>query len=151
MSKKLGIFVTGLSLAAICTAALADNCAGTYTNVGHTGDKQDLGKGVTLISFSSLSGGTWNNSEEVRTGACTGYVLTMADGKSRVVYACARKNKAGDVAVDEGSLEPGAERGTWKITSATGALAKTIGDSGWWKTAVDDGKVTSGIWGGTCK
>ena len=82
---------------------------------------------------------------------CAGYALTTADGKVRVVYACARKNKAGDVAVEEGSLEPGAERGTWKVTLATGALAKSVGDSGWWKPAVDNGKVTIGIWGGTCK
>ena len=87
---------------------------------------------------------------ELRVGACSGYVLTMADGKVRVVYACAR-NSAGDVAVDEGTLEPGADRGTWKTTSATGALAKSAGDSGWWKEAVDNGKVTAGIWGGTCK
>ena len=44
-----------------------------------------------------------------------------------------------------------ADRGTWKVTSATGALAKTIGDSGWWTPAIDDGKVGIGIFGGTCK
>jgi hypothetical protein len=75
----------------------------------------------------------------------------MPDGKVRVVYACARKNKAGDISVDEGSLEPGAERGTWKVTTATGGLAKQIGTSGWWQGAIDDGKVNAGIWGGTCK
>ena len=151
MNKKFSIFVTGLSLAALCTAASADNCSGTYTNAWRTADKQDLGKGITLTNISSLTSSAYNNSDEVRIGSCTGYVLTMADGKSRVVYACACKNKAGDVAVDEGSLEPGTDRGTWKVTSATGALAKTIGDSGWWTPAIDDGKVGIGIFGGTCK
>src|SRR5579859_7692720 len=133
-------------------ARAAENCSGNYTSVGHAADTQDLGNGVTLTSFSAMSSSSRNNTEDLLVGACTGYVLTMADGKVRVVYACARKNKAGDVVVDEGSLEPGADRGTGKYTSGTGTLAKRVGDSGWWKNAVDNnGKVTIGVWGGTCK
>jgi hypothetical protein len=134
----------------LCGAAWADNCSGTYHSVGHTADTQDFGKGVKLTSFSALSSVAWKTGE-LLTGACSGYALAMADGKVRVVYACVRKNKEGDSYVDEGSLEPGAERGKWNITTATGALAKTIGSSGWWQGAIDDGKVSAGMWGGNCK
>jgi hypothetical protein len=132
-------------------ATSADNCSGTYTVVGNVGDKQDLGNGITLTTFQSHSSNQWNETGEVRVGTCSGYFLTMADGKARMVYACARKNKDGDTVVDEGSLEPGADRGSWKVTHATGKLAKMLGDSGWWKAVADNGKVTIGVWGGTCK
>jgi len=141
------ILIGGAALSGI---ARADNCSGTWHNVAQSADTQDLGAGVKLTSFSALSSDTFKESGELRVGACSGYVLAMPDGKVRVVFGCARRNSAGDVAVDEGSLEPGADKGTWKITSATGALAKTVGDSGWWKGTIENGKVSAGIWGGTC-
>ncbi|UCH47229.1 MAG: hypothetical protein JSU95_14185 [Betaproteobacteria bacterium] len=139
----------------ICLAmsgtAFSDNCSGTWTTVGNVADTHDLGNGVTLTAWSSLSSAYWNEIEEMVAGTCTGYTLTMADGTSRTVFACARRNSQGDVQVDEGSLEPGAERGTWKITTATGAFAKRMGNSGWWQGTIQDGKVGAGIWGGNCK
>lgn len=140
-------------VAGFCASSMvyAENCSGTYHNVGHVADTQDLGNGVTLASFTSLSSNFFKESGELRAGSCSGYVLSMADGKVRVVYACARKNKAGDVAVDEGTLEPGASRGTWNVTTATGALARAIGDSGWWQGAIEHGKVSAGTWGGICR
>lgn len=131
-------------------AAFADNCSGTYHSVGNMFDSLDIGSGVKVSAFSALSSNAFKDGE-VRAGACAGYMLNASDGKMRMVYACARKNKAGDVAVDEGTFEPGASRGTWKITMATGALAKMLGDSGWWQPVVENGKVIAGIWGGTCK
>lgn len=132
------------------TAALADNCKGTYHNVGHMADTQDIGAGVKLTSFMGLSSSTWTENNESRVGSCAGYAISLPDGKARVVFVCARKNAAGDVAVDEGSLEPGADKGSWKVNYATGALAKRVGDSGWWQPVVDNGKVTAGVWGGNC-
>ena len=139
--------VVGLLLS---VGAFADNCSGTWHNVGQMADTQDLGDGVSLTSFSALASNTYTERNEIRTGACAGYVLTLPDGKTRLVYACARKNKKGEIAIDEGSLEPDAKRGTWKVTSATGSLTKSIGDSGWWSQDIADGKVSAGTWGGTC-
>jgi hypothetical protein len=137
----------------LSAGAIADNCSGTWHNAGQLAETHDLGNGVTLTSFSALSSmnAIFSDRNEMRTGACSGYLLTMPDGKVREVFACARKNNKGEVAVDEGSLEPGAKRGTWKVTSATGSLASSIGDSGWWTEDINDGKVSAGMWGGTCK
>ena len=142
------VLTAGIALGGVAIAA--DNCSGTYHNVGNMADTQDIGGGVKLTAFSALSSNQFKDGE-MRGGACSGYVINLPDGKARAVYACARKNKSGDVAIEEGSFEPGAERGTWKITSATGALAKTIGDSGWWHPVVENGKVVAGVWGGNCK
>ena len=139
--------VAGLILSAM---AFADNCSGTWHNVDQIDHTEELGNGVALTSFSALSSNVYRERNEIRTGSCSGYVLTMPDGKTRVAYACARKNKLGDIAVDEGTREPGAKRGTWKVTSATGSLAGSIGDSGWWQEDINDGKVSAGTWGGTC-
>jgi hypothetical protein len=141
------LLVVGVAMSG---TAFSEKCSGTYHNVGDVADTHDLGNGVTLTAWSAFSSNYDNGTNEIRPGACTGYTLTMADGNFRVVYACARKTSDGSVAVDEGSLEPGAERGTWKITSATGSLAKTLGDSGWWQGTIQDGKVSAGIWGGNC-
>jgi hypothetical protein len=65
-------------------------------------------------------------------------------------YACLRKTKNGDSWSDFGGMEPGADRGTWKTGGGTGAFAGKH-DSGWWQAVVDDGKTTSGIWGGNCQ
>ena len=130
----------------------AERCTGTFTNVVQSSETIDLGNGVSLTTF-SLRGGNQSNLGTIAVGGCSGYALAMPDGKLRVVYACARKTKDGDVWVDEGSLEPGAERGTWKATVSTGAMAKLfpVGSNGWWQATTNDGKVTAGIWEGTCK
>lgn len=147
-TMKVLVFLAGTALSG---GAFADNCNGTYHNVGHTADTQDIGAGVKITSFSGMSSNHWTEKAESRVGTCAGYAISLPDGKARVVYVCARKNAAGDVSVDEGSLEPGADKGNWKVTYATGALAGQIGTSGWWKPVVDNGKVTAGAWGGTCK
>jgi hypothetical protein len=147
--------VAGIGMtAAVCAGtlpALADNCTGTWHNAAQTAETKDLGNGVKLTTFSAASSNAFAESGDILVGGCTGYVLSHPDGRYRLVYSCARKNAAGDVLVDEGSQEPGEKQGTWKDTVATGALAKRLGDSGWWKATIDDGKVTAGIWGGTCK
>ena len=83
-------------------------------------------------------------------GQCGGYVLTTPDGKSKMGYACARKNKDGDSWSDSGGIEPGSDRGTWKQAAGTGVFAGK-NNSGWWQAVVDYGKTTTGIWGGNCQ
>jgi hypothetical protein len=76
-------------------------------------------------------------------------VLTIPGGKSRLVYACARKNKDGDSISDAGGMEPGADRGTWTQTGGTGVFAGKKW-SGWWQLVTTDGKTTLGIFSGNC-
>ena len=146
---KIGFFL-GISGLAYGSAFAADNCNGRFTNVAQSGETIDLGKGHTLVIFVARGSSTSENSPHNGVGGCGGYVLTTPDGKSRLAYACARKNKDGDSWSDAGGVEPGADRGTWTQTGGTGVFAGKT-NSGWWQAVVDDGKVTSGTWGGTCK
>ncbi len=140
-----------LALAAIFSPACwADNCSGRWTNVTQSAETLDLGKGHTLTIFSARGSSTSDNSAYVGIGQCGGYVLTTPDGKSKMGYACARKNKDGDSWSDSGGIEPGSDRGTWKQAGGTGAFAGK-NNSGWWQAVVDDGKTTTGIWGGNCQ
>jgi hypothetical protein len=145
---KMGLFLGIGGLA--CGPAIADSCTGRFTNVGQSAETIDLGKGHTLTIFVARGSVTSENSSQNGVGGCGGYVLTTPDGKTRLAYACARKNKDGDSWSDAGGIEPGADRGTWTQTGGTGVFARK-NSSGWWQVAMDDGKVTSGIWGGNCK
>lgn len=144
----------GVALAAgamLCGQAMAKECSGRWTNVGQSAETIDLGKGHTLTIFSARGSATSDNYPAmVGTGQCGGYVLTTPDGKTRLGYACVRKNKDGDSWSDSGGIEPGADRGTWTQTGGTGALAGKI-NSGTWQAVVDDGKVTTGTWTGNCQ
>jgi hypothetical protein len=133
-----------------CIPAFADNCGGRWTNVTESAETIDLGNGHTLTIFSARGSSTSDNSGYVGVGQCGGYVLTTPDGKSRLGYACARKNKNGDSWSDFGGIEPGTDRGTWKQSGGTGAFAGKD-NSGWWQAVVEDGKTTTGIWGGNCQ
>ena len=152
--KTAKLCITGffLCLSAVDygSAFAADNCNGRFTNVAQSGETIDLGKGHTLVIFVARGSSTSENSPYNTVGGCGGYVLTTPDGKSRLSYACLRKNKDGDSWSDAGGIEPGADRGTWTQTGGTGVFAGKT-NSGWWQAVVDDGKVTSGIWGGNCK
>ena len=110
----------------------------------------EVAKGHTVTYWVARGSSTSENSGYVGVGECGGYALTTPDGKTRVAYACARKGKDGDSWSDAGGIEPGADRGTWKQTGGTGALAGKT-NSGWWQAVVDDGKTTTGIWGGNCQ
>lgn len=130
--------------------SLADSCNGRWTNVAQSAETIDLGNGHTLTIFVAKGSSTSDNSALTGIGQCGGYVLTTPDGKTRLGYACARKNKDGDSWSDAGGIEPGADHGTWKQTGGTGVFAgKTNG--GKWQAVVDDGKTTTGIWSGNCQ
>ena len=146
---KMGLFLSMSGIA--CGSALADNCNGRFTNVGQSADTLDLGNGHTLTNFVARGSSTSENSPMNATGACGGYVLTTPDGESRLAFACLRKNKDGDSYSDAGTMEPGASRGNWTQTGGTGVFAAKNGSSGWWEFTMNDGKVSSGKWGGNCK
>lgn len=124
----------------------ADTCSGRFNNVVTHGETVEVGKGHSVTSFAARSSSTSENSVFNGVGACAGYALAMPDGKLRVIGVCARKNKDGDSYSDEWGLEPGAQRGWWKIAAGTGVFAAKAGTSGWWQAVVDDGKVTMGAW-----
>ncbi len=146
---KMGLFL-GMS-GVVCGSALADDCDGRFTGVNQSADTVDLGNGHTLTFFSDFGSVTSENSAQNATGACGGYVLTTPDGKTRLAYACLRKNKDGDSFSDAGTIEPGEDRGNWTQTGGTGVFAGKNGSGGWWEATMNDGKTTSGIWGGNCK
>lgn len=145
--RKGFVVATG---ALLCGGAIADDCAGRWTNVTQSAETLDLGKGHTLTIFVARGSSTSDNSAHNGVGQCGGYILATPDGKSRMAYACARKNKDGDSWSDSGGMEPGSDRGTWKQVGGTGVFAEKT-NSGWWQAVVDDGKATTGTWGGTCK
>jgi len=116
-----------------------------------SGETLELGKGHTLAVSFDRSTSTSDDGAYVGVGACAAYILTTPDGKTRLSYACARKDKDGDSWSDSGTLEPGADKGTWTQVGGTGKFAAKNGSSGWWQPVVSDGKVTSGTWGGNCK
>lgn len=141
------VFAAGLML---CGGAMGADCSGRWTNVAQSAETLDLGKGHTLTIWSARGSSTSDNSAHVGVGQCGGYALTTPDGKTRVAYACARKNKDGDSWSDAGGIEPGADRGTWKQTGGTGPFAGK-NNGGTWQAVVDDGKVTTGTWTGNCQ
>ena len=136
--------------AMLCGLAMAGECSGLWTNVAQSAETLDLGKGHTLSIFSARGSSTSDNSIHNGVGQCGGYVLTTPDGKSRLAFACARKNKDGDTWSDAGGIEPGADHGTWTQTGGTGVFAGKK-NSGTWQAVVDDGKVTTGTWVGNCQ
>ena len=108
-----------------------------------------MAKGHTLTSFIFHSITTSDNSINNAAGECSGYALTTPDGKTRMSGICARKTKDGDSFSDTWALEPGADKGTFKMVGSTGGFAgKTM--SGWWQITLEDGKMASGKWGGNC-
>jgi hypothetical protein len=127
--------------------AHADNCNGRFNNVGIQAETIEVAKGHTVTSFALRSSSTSENSAFNAIGGCAGYALAMPDGKLRLIGVCVRKNKDGDSYSDEWGLEPGAQRGWWKISAGTGVYAGKTGTSGWWQAILDDGKVTMGNWG----
>ena len=139
-----------LSLALVWSnASLADNCNGNWSNVTQYAETIEVAKGHTVTYFVARGSTTSANSLFNGVGECGGYALATPDGKVRVSGICTRKMADGASESDVFSLEPGAERGTWKQVSGTGALAgKTY--SGWWQSVISDGKAEMGIWGGTC-
>jgi len=149
MMKRIVCF-SSLSAGFIIPAAgLADNCNGRWTNVTVSSETLEVAKGHTVTFFVARGSSTSDNSPFNAVGECGGYFVSTPDGKTRAAGVCTRKGKDGDSESDTWSMEPGAERGTWKLVGGTGAFAgKNF--SGWWQPVVDDGKATTGIWGGNC-
>lgn len=130
-------------------SVLADNCNGNWSNVTQSAETIEVAKGHTVTFFVARGSTTSANSLFNGVGECGGYALATPDGKVRVAGICTRKMNDGASESDVFSLEPGAERGTWKQVAGTGALAgKSY--SGWWQSVISDGKAEMGIWGGNC-
>ena len=131
-------------------ATAAENCSGRYTNVQISSETHEVAKGHAVTFFvargSSVSDDSYNNA----VGECGGYSLTTPDGKTMLAGICTRKGKEGDSESDVWSIEPGAERGTWKLVAGTGVFAGK-NNSGWWQSMINDGKVDMGKWGGNCQ
>jgi hypothetical protein len=139
----------GLAAAAACGVASADNCSGHFNNVSRTVSTIEVAKDHVLTSFIFHSITNSENSINNALGECSGYALTTPDGKTRMAGVCARKASDGSSFSDIWVLEPGAERGTWKMSGGTGGFAgKSM--SGWWQVVADEGGRTLGKWGGNC-
>ena len=146
--KSTQWFMAALAFVAAYSAN-ADNCNGRFNNVTHSLSTIEVAKGHTLTSFIFHSITTSDNSINNAAGECSGYALTTPDGKTRMSGICARKTKDGDSFSDTWALEPGADKGTFKMVGSTGGFAgKTM--SGWWQITLEDGKMASGKWGGNC-
>ena len=132
------------------SSSLADNCNGNWSNVTVSAETLEVAKGHTVTYFVARGSTTSANSLFNGVGECGGYALATPDGKVRVAGICTRKMNDGASESDVFSLEPGAERGTWKQVAGTGALAGK-NYSGWWQSVISDGKAEMGIWGGNCQ
>ena len=145
---QLGLLVT-LGSFNFSMAIAADSCSGRVNGVNQYADTIEVAKGHTMTVFMSNNITTSDNSANNAAGKCGGYAITTPDGKTRVVGVCARKTKDGDSWSDEWVMEPGAQRGSWKLTGGTGVFAGKKW-SGWWEPVMDDGKMFMGNWGGNC-
>jgi len=134
------------------SAIAADNCRGWDINVTLSSETFELGKDHTLTVFRQTSALTSETTPlyDQLIGECTGSMLTMPGGATRVVGYCLRRDKDGDTASIEWGLEPGAARGYWKSTAGTGKFANRT-DKGWGEMVRSDGKIEMYKWGGTCK
>ena len=130
-------------------SSLADNCNGNWSNVTVSAETLEVAKGHTVTYFVSRGSTTSANSAFNGVGECGGYALATPDGKVRVAGICTRKMNDGTSESDVFTLEPGAERGTWKQVAGTGVLADKH-YAGWWQSVISDGKAEMGIWGGNC-
>ena len=146
--KVSTLLVASLGIVA-CQSARADNCTGWVSNVSIGAESIEVTKGQVLTVFSMHSITSSGNSPNNALGKCGGYSLTTPDGRTRVVGSCTRKTKNGDTWSDEWTLEPGAQRGTWKLVGGTGVFAG-MKASGWWQGLADDGKLSLVAWGGDC-
>ena len=149
--KAASLLKVGLAVGStlMCCQSLAENCSGRFSNVTVASETIEVAKGHSVTFFHARGSATSDNSPYNSVGACGGYALGMPDGKVRLVGVCARKNKDGDSFSDEWSMEPGAQRGVWKQSAGTGVFAGKT-SSGWWQVLADDGKTSTGIWGGNC-
>jgi hypothetical protein len=151
MTKNLNFFGLFTAILLAANAAFADNCTGEYTNVGVSAQTFEVAPGHKVTFFvarsSSVTDGT---SAYDLVGECGGYTLTMPDGKTLTNGMCARKGKDGDSVSEVFSREEGAERGTWKQISGTGAYAGK-NNSGWYQPTMSDGTTNIGKWGGNCQ
>jgi hypothetical protein len=149
IEKVLQLALLGAVGLSLYPAAYADNCSGRWSNVTVSSETIEVAKGHNVTYFHARGSTTSDNSAFNAVGACGGYALSMPDGKVRVVGVCARKTKDGDSQSDEWSMEPGAQRGVWRQSGGTGVFAGKT-NSGWWQVLADDGKTSTGTWGGNC-
>lgn len=151
---RVNAFAAAATCGVICiglvSSALADNCSGRFTNVTQSSETTDLGNGHTITIFSARGSATSENSALNVVGQCGGYVITLPDGKIRLGYACARKDQNGNSYSDYGTMEPGADKGSWTQAGGTGVFAGKK-NSGWWQPVAQDGKTTMGTWTGNCE
>jgi len=149
--KSFGCLHTLAAVSLTCLVtqfAWSAPCNGRVNNVALTSDTIEVDKGHAVTYFVAHSITTSDNSINNAAGKCGGYFITTPDGKTRGVGVCARKSKDGSFS-DEWVIEPGAERGTWKMSGATGVFAGKHWE-GWWQPVSDDGKVFMGTWGSNC-
>lgn len=130
--------------------SFSDNCNGNFSNVSVSAETLEVATGHTVTYFVSRGTTTSANSAFNGVGECGGYALATPDGKVRVAGVCTRKMKDGSSESDVFALEPGADRGTWKMVAGTGVFAGKS-NSGWWQSVITDGKAELGIWGGNCQ
>ena len=149
-SVRKTLFALTLPFAASGVAlAAADNCTSHYSSVIESTSNIEVSKGHSIAYWTARQANTSDNSVYTGVGMCNGYAISTPDGKVTMSGACALKNKDGDSWSYIWGMEPGAERGWWKVTAGTGALAAL--NSGWWQPTMSDGKTSIGISGGTCK
>jgi hypothetical protein len=151
MARNLTFLGSFGAILLTANAAFADNCTGEYTNVGVSAQTFEVAPGHKVTFFLARSSSVTDGTSAFDiVGECGGYTLTMPDGKTVTNGICTRKGKDGDSESDEFSMEPGAERGTWKQVSGTGTYAGK-NNSGWYQPTMSDGTTNIGKWGGNCQ
>jgi hypothetical protein len=149
-------FACCLSAAASCVipslSLAADNCSGTYVNVGQSAETTELASGNTLVLFKATTINITDDHDSplnLSVGDCVGTSLT-ASGKTNASGRCSRKDKDGDVYSYEWAMPADADKGTWTFVGGTGKYANAMW-SGWWRQTMAEGKAVGGIWGGNCR
>ena len=140
------------ALAGMPAAAIwaADNCSGTYSQVVVSSKTAMVAEGVTITSFVNQGTTLSADSPYNGVGSCAGYMLRSPGGAPLVAGVCSRLTEQGDTWSYTWSYDPSGDSGTWEAAGGTGAFAN-VKASGWFKRTMQEGKVTTGTWGGTCE
>lgn len=156
MKNKKVTTLVALSFWTISCAhgALAGPCTGYTNNSNISSQVYEPAKGQSMVVYHDHSITVADDPKSplhARFGECAGTFLTLADGKQTGSGYCTRKDKDGDITMDEWALAPGADKGTWKIVVATGKFKNLVGSTGWWQFVGSDGKRSLVRFDGDCK
>lgn len=153
MLRLTAISTCVLGVLVFAVHAHAAECTGHDYYVVEMADTLDLGEGHSVTLFKSNSIGVADDPmapDHLAGGPCSGFIEVTSDGGLKMDGYCHRTNTDGDMIVDHWWQNLGDERGTWEWVRGTGALAKLVGQGGWFESALENGALGVTRWASNC-